>query len=91
MRHCGLVDVTKRDLIAATDRNIGRILLNLFGIGKPRSMQGGRELASRLDLLLAQFLTSLSTIHPLQQFANQNYRSGLLPVDALSRAIFRLS
>lgn len=44
MRHCGLVDVTKRDLIAATDRNIGRILLNLFGIGKPRSLQEAASL-----------------------------------------------
>jgi transposase len=46
----GLVDVTKRYLIAAAAHNLGRILFKLFGIGKPRSLQGGprTSLAPRL-------------------------------------------
>jgi len=37
----GLVDVTKRYLIAVAAHNLGRILRKLFGIGKPRALQGG--------------------------------------------------
>jgi transposase len=37
----GLVDVTKRYLIAVAAHNLGRILRKLFGIGKPKSLQGG--------------------------------------------------
>lgn len=37
----GLVDVTKRYLIAAAAHNLGRILRKLFGIGKPKTLQGG--------------------------------------------------
>jgi hypothetical protein len=37
----GLGDVKKRYLIAAAAHNLGRVLRKLFGIGKPRSLQGG--------------------------------------------------
>jgi transposase len=36
----GLVDVTKRYLIATAAHNLGRVLFKLFGVGKPRSLQG---------------------------------------------------
>ena len=58
----GLLDVTKRYLIAAAAHNLGRILFKLFGIGKPRSLQGGRANASSLDFLFAPLLITLSTI-----------------------------
>jgi hypothetical protein len=37
----GVIDVTKRYLIAAAAHNLGRILRKLFGIGKPKTLQGG--------------------------------------------------
>jgi transposase len=42
----GLVNVTKRYLIAAAAHNLGRILRQLTGRGKPRSPQGGSGLAA---------------------------------------------
>jgi transposase len=36
----GLVDVTKRYLIATAAHNLGRVLRTLFGVGKPRTLQG---------------------------------------------------
>jgi transposase len=36
----GLEDVTKRYQIAAAAHNLGRVLWKLFGVGKPRSLQG---------------------------------------------------
>jgi transposase len=51
----GLVNVTKRYVIAAAAHNLGRILRKLTGVGKPRSLQGvaggligfGKSLGSR--------------------------------------------
>lgn len=37
----GLGEVKKRYLIAAAAHNLGRVLRKLFGIGKPRGLQGG--------------------------------------------------
>jgi transposase len=36
----GLVNVTKRYVIAAAAHNLGRILRRLFGVGKPKALQG---------------------------------------------------
>jgi transposase len=41
----GLAEVTKRYLIAVAAHNLGRVLRKLFGIGKPRGLQGGLGLA----------------------------------------------
>ena len=43
----GLIDVTKRYVIAAAAHNLGRVLRTLFGVGKPRGLQGrgGRSAA----------------------------------------------
>lgn len=49
---CGLVDVTKRYLISAAAHNLGRILLKLFGVGKPRMLQKEGALTSLLQLLI---------------------------------------
>jgi transposase len=39
----GVVDVTKRYLIATAAHNLGRVLRTLFGVGKPRTMQRSEE------------------------------------------------
>jgi transposase len=44
----GLVNVTKRYLLAAAAHNLGRILRCLTGVGKPRVLQGARGLAARM-------------------------------------------
>ena len=36
----GLEDVSKRYTIAAATHDLGRILRSLFGVGKPRALQG---------------------------------------------------
>jgi hypothetical protein len=51
----GVVDVSKRYLIAVAAHNLGRILRKLFGIGKPKALQGQSGLAA-----LAQFLRHTS-------------------------------
>ena len=53
----GVVDVTKRYLIAAAAHNLGRILRKLFGIGKPKTLQGGYAAAALRTL--AQLATSV--------------------------------
>lgn len=64
----GLVDVTKRYLIATAAHNLGRMLRTLFGVGKPRGLQGfggvsAADFASgialaRLQLLVAVVMTA---------------------------------
>ncbi|MBX3442842.1 MAG: transposase [Planctomyces sp.] len=36
----GVTETTKRYLLAAAAHNLGRVLLKLFGVGKPRGLQG---------------------------------------------------
>jgi transposase len=60
----GLVNVTKRYLIAVAAHNLGRILRRLTGVGKPRSLQGVGGAARLLHFLGAWFNTAYS---PLQQ------------------------
>jgi hypothetical protein len=48
------VNVSKRYLIAAAAHNLGRILRELFGVGKPRTLQDLGDLAA-----LAQLATTL--------------------------------
>jgi len=50
---CGLIDVTKRYLIAVAAHNLGRIMRKLFGMGKPRTLQKEGSLAALLPLLVA--------------------------------------
>ena len=44
--------MTKRYLIAAAAHNLGRILRKLFGIGKPKNLQGGFGLAAIMQLAM---------------------------------------
>jgi transposase len=52
----GLVNVTKRYLIAAAAHNLGRILRRLTGIGKPKTLPGAAgDLAAVVEGLAARF------------------------------------
>jgi IS5 family transposase len=53
----GMVNVTKRYVIAAAAHNLGRILRRLTGIGKPKALQGAGGLVA-LGPLLAALLRS---------------------------------
>jgi transposase len=47
-----VLNVTKRYLIAAAAHNLGRILRALFGIGKPKALQAGPDLAAIVQIIL---------------------------------------
>lgn len=49
----GVVETTKRYLLAAAAHNLGRVLLKLFGVGKPRGLQGFGRLISAFSSALA--------------------------------------
>jgi len=53
----GLVDVSKRYLIAAAAHNLGRLLRLLTGVGKPKALQGAGGLAAAFLLLCARLWT----------------------------------
>jgi transposase len=48
----GLVDVTKRYLLTVAAHNLSRILRKLFGMGKPRVLQGGFGFGAQLERVL---------------------------------------
>ena len=56
----GVAKVAKRYLIAVAAHNLGRILRKLFGIGKPKALQGEGGLAA-LAYLLVVAVVSLVT------------------------------
>lgn len=56
-----IVNVTKRYLIAAAAHNLGRILRKLFGIGKPKALQGEGGLAALVQLAIVRLVTRLDS------------------------------
>jgi transposase len=60
----GVAKVSKRYLIAVAAHNLGRILRKLFGIGKPKALQGEGGLAALAYLLIAGFMIQLLTSQP---------------------------
>jgi transposase len=54
----GVVETTKRYLMAAAAHNLGRVLLKLFGVGKPRGLQGLGAVFSACVASLAALLRS---------------------------------
>jgi transposase len=54
-----LVNVTKRYLIAAAAHNLGRILWKLFGVGKPRALQGEGGVPALIQLTILTLLTQM--------------------------------
>jgi len=65
----GLANVTKRYLIATAAHNLGRILRKLFGVGKPRVLQGSGSLAALMQLVIRWPLTVLAAL--MHQFGLQ--------------------
>lgn len=64
VRRCtvrGLIEVTKRYIIAVAAHNLGRILRKLTGIGKPRTLQGLRR--KQPTAQIANPPVALSRIH----------------------------
>jgi transposase len=55
----GVVETTKRYLMAAAAHNLGRVLLKLFGVGKPRGLQG----VGRLVLASSSVLAAVLRLH----------------------------
>jgi transposase len=53
-------NVTKRYLIAAAAHNLGRIMRKLFGIGKPKALQGKGGLAALVQLVISCLITRLA-------------------------------
>jgi len=56
----GMANVAKRYLIAVAAHNLGRILRKLFGIGKPKVLQGSRNIAALMQLAVSWSLTILA-------------------------------
>jgi hypothetical protein len=52
----GVAETTKRYLMAAAAHNLGRVLLKLFGVGKPRGLQGVGRLVLAFSSVLAGML-----------------------------------
>jgi transposase len=65
----GLKDVTKRYRIAAAAHNLGRILWKLFGIGKPRALQGADGLSALARFVITWLVASLA--HPRAAFTTR--------------------
>ncbi len=55
----GLVETTKRYLVAVAAHNLGRVLFKLFGVGKPRSLQGFGGVCLSFWSLITVVLTRL--------------------------------
>ncbi len=58
----GLAEVAKRYLITAAAHNLGRVLRKLFGVGKPRSLQGRFDPASLVKLTLVAILWTQAAV-----------------------------
>ena len=59
----GLADVGKRYTIAAAAHNLGRIMRRLFGVGKPKVLQGAGGLAGLAYFLCAWWKTVVTRSH----------------------------
>jgi transposase len=63
----GLEQVNKRYKIVAAARNLGLVMRKLFGIGKPRCLQGGSSFVYSLQLARTAMRTVLSPLDRLEQ------------------------
>ena len=82
----GLANVRKRYSIAAAAHNLGRILRKLFGVGKPRVLQGQGGFAALVYLLIAWLMAHLgnrcrhrnhlaTSLHPIENpFVTNHHR-----------------
>ena len=67
-----VINVTKRYLIAVAAHNLGRILRKLFGVGKPKALQGEGGLAALVQLLIARLVLFLARLR--NRFNGPSYR-----------------
>jgi len=65
----GLVDVAKRYLLAAAAHNLGRVLWKLFGVGKPKALQGEGGLAALVQLLIDWLMARLEYLRIITRWA----------------------
>ncbi len=63
----GLEKVNKRYKMVAAARNLGLIMRGLFGIGKPRCLQGGLSFAYFLQVVTTVMRTAPLTVNRLEQ------------------------
>jgi transposase len=56
----GLVEVTKRYVVQVAARNLGLLMRKLFGVGKPRTLQGAGRWTVPVDCGLGDYLASRS-------------------------------
>jgi transposase len=66
----GLEDVTKRYRLAAAAHNLGRIMRLLFGVGKPRVLQGLDALAGLVQLITLTFWLAATAVQRRIGIAN---------------------
>jgi transposase len=64
----GLTEVTKRYRIAVAAHNLGRVLRKLFGIGKPRGMQGGFGPSALVQLAIRAVARRLPVVGRAQEW-----------------------
>jgi transposase len=64
-----VVNVSKRYLLAAAAHNLGRLMRKLFGIGKPRVLQGEGGLAALVQLIRVRLVTCYGRSAALQRDA----------------------
>jgi hypothetical protein len=83
----GLVDVSKRYLIATAAHNLGRILRTLFGTGKPRALQGRSGLLGLAQSTIDSRLQSDRIALRFRQRHPDSYRSWAWPSVHLTNAI----
>jgi hypothetical protein len=58
----GLANVTKRYLIATAAHNLGRIMRKLFGVGKPKALQGCGGLAVLMHVAIGRLMTFIAPL-----------------------------
>jgi hypothetical protein len=78
----GIENVQKRYLITTAGRNLGLLMLHLFGVGTPRSFQGLRAAA----LTVVSLLGSLS-----RWLSNAPFRLAAAIIESISPAALLLS
>lgn len=66
---CGMEKVNKRYKIVAAARNLGLLMRKMFGIGKPRCLQGGFSCAYFLQVVRTVLKTALLTANRLEQLS----------------------
>jgi transposase len=69
----GFIDVTKRYLIAMAAHNLGRVLRTLFGVGKPRTLQGSGEVGQSDEGTAAE--GAIGVLAPLWRVLAELHRS----------------